>query len=42
MGDLMPWYDGDHAATIAADTAASVAAITRHAQADLRKRDGTP
>lgn len=40
MVDLMPWYDGDHAATIAADTAASVAEITRHAQADLDRRHG--
>ncbi|GIJ67943.1 hypothetical protein Voc01_028600 [Virgisporangium ochraceum] len=39
MVDLMPWYDGDHAATIAADTATNVAAITRHAKAALRRND---
>ena len=39
MIDLMPWYAGEHADTIGADTAASVEAITRSARAQL---DGTP
>jgi type IV secretory pathway TraG/TraD family ATPase VirD4 len=35
MIELMPWYTGDHAEAVGADTAASVEAITRRARADL-------
>ncbi|MFY1633716.1 type IV secretory system conjugative DNA transfer family protein [Solwaraspora sp. WMMB335] len=35
MIDLMPWYSGDHADTIGADTAASVESITHNARTDL-------
>ena len=35
MIDLMPWYRGDHADIIGADTTANVEAITRTARADL-------
>ena len=35
MIELMPWYIGEHADTVGADTAASVDAITRHARAAL-------
>jgi len=35
MVELLPWYTGAHASTIAADTAASVHDITRRARASL-------
>ena len=35
MIELMPWYTGDHADTVGADTAASVDAITRRARTTL-------
>lgn len=42
MVELMPWFDGGHAETVGADTAASVRAITRAARANLPTAGPSP